>query len=99
MTPPDPAQLALAANIRRQRESLSIPPKAVAAFLGLDQGTVTRWEAGTREPGAVALAALAKALRCSTDKLLPTRDELKAAGRIGCNGKRRLRAPTLPDQP
>ena len=45
-------------RLRALRESWGLSQREFAVLLGLGSGTVNRWEAGDREPGAVAEALL-----------------------------------------
>lgn len=69
----DPAEMTIA-ELRRLRESLGLTVRALAAAIGVDRRTVTRWEAGEAlsEGSASALRRLVEYTNRSVDKLAET---------------------------
>ena len=65
-----PLAVRLGANVRRRRERRGLSQAGLAAALGRDRSTVSRWEAGERLPTVPALLALARALGCEPGALL-----------------------------
>jgi transcriptional regulator with XRE-family HTH domain len=65
-------------RIRQRRVELGWSLRELEARSGIDNGAISRYEAGTREPSAVKLGALAGALDVSVGELLHGTD---AAGR------------------
>jgi transcriptional regulator with XRE-family HTH domain len=56
-------------SLRKRRTNLGLTQEAVAARLGIDQGTVSAHELGTRKIGAEMLARYAKLYECRMDDL------------------------------
>ena len=69
--PEDRLATGIGAEVRRQRRRRGLSQAALAAAVGRDRSTVSRWEAGERLPTLAALVALARALRCDPAALLP----------------------------
>jgi transcriptional regulator with XRE-family HTH domain len=57
-------------NLRRLREEAGLTQTQMADKAGVPFRSYQNWEAGSREPGIAALAALAKALGVSVDQLI-----------------------------
>jgi DNA-binding transcriptional regulator YiaG len=53
----------MAEQLVRQRTTLGFAQKVVAKHLGVDVGTLTRWEQGEREPTGEALARVKRFLK------------------------------------
>ena len=54
--------MTVGARIRAAREAIGISQMELAERLEVEQGTVSRWENGDREPRLTTLAAIAAAL-------------------------------------
>ena len=65
-----PTKESIAARLREARESSGKTQTEIADALGTTKGLVSQYECGRREPGAVLLWRLAKALRVSVDELV-----------------------------
>ncbi|MBI5671271.1 MAG: helix-turn-helix domain-containing protein [Chloroflexi bacterium] len=61
-------------RIRQRRKSLGLSQEALAELADIDQTQISRYEIGKNEPGADALAALARALDTTTDWLVGLTD-------------------------
>jgi transcriptional regulator with XRE-family HTH domain len=57
------------ANIRRLRIEAGIPQEELAARMGVDQGYVSKLEAGQRNPTITTIGNAAKALGIDADRL------------------------------
>ncbi len=62
---------AIGAEIERRREERGWSQAELAATVGCDRSTVSRWEAGRRLPSVPHLVTLGRALRCVARALLP----------------------------
>jgi DNA-binding transcriptional regulator YiaG len=60
---PLPAASTLAEQLIRQRMSLGLSQKGVAKQMGVDQGTLARWERREREPAGAFLARVTRFLQ------------------------------------
>ena len=69
--PKDRLAAGIGAEVRRRRRRRGLSQAALAAAVGRDRSTVSRWEAGERLPTLAALVALARVLRCAPGALLP----------------------------
>lgn len=58
------------ANLRRRRRRQGLSQADLAAAIGRDRSTVSRWESGERLPTLASLTALGRALRCEPGALL-----------------------------
>lgn len=58
-----------AGEVKRRRKSLGMRQKDLAEAVQRSLGTVQAWEQGWRVPGREAVAALAEALKVSTDDI------------------------------
>lgn len=67
-TLPTPDRMARRIRIQLERFNMTVPKAALAC--NLSQATFETYLYGKNMPGAVALASLAKGLRCSADWLL-----------------------------
>lgn len=56
--------------IRKLRRSKDITQRELAAKLGVERSTVSKWEKGISIPRGKTLIALAELLECSVDDLL-----------------------------
>ena len=65
----DPAISQVAANIRRLRQECGMSQVELARRAGVDLRTVTRVEAGEREPGVITLARIARGLALAPAEL------------------------------
>ena len=61
----------IGAEVRRRRRERGLNQRQLAATVGRDRSTISRWEAGERLPPLPALVALAAALGCAPAALLP----------------------------
>lgn len=61
---------ALAAAILAARRSANLTQASLGALIGVDHGTVYRWETGQREPSAIMLGRIALACGVTADSLL-----------------------------
>lgn len=57
-------------KLRAARQAAGMTQTQLADAVGCYQKDISRWEAGTHEPGAQTLKKLAKALSCSMDDLV-----------------------------
>ena len=57
-------------KIADRRKELGMTQEALAARLGVDRSTVTKWETGFSNPTAAKLPKLAAILNCTVDELL-----------------------------
>ncbi len=62
----------IGAEIARRREEKGSSQTELAAEIGCDRSSVSRWEAGLRLPSLSHLAALGRVLGCGVCALLPT---------------------------
>ena len=60
----------LAANVRRKREEIGMPPADLAELSGVDEATITLIETGRITPDFVDVANIAEALNTTTKALL-----------------------------
>jgi transcriptional regulator with XRE-family HTH domain len=60
-------EAARSGRARRVRELSGLSQQEVAAAVGVDAATVSRWESGRRTPRGAAAVAYAKALRALID--------------------------------
>lgn len=60
----------LGQRLRNAREGANLTMDAVAAATGISARTLSRWETGRTEPGALKLAALAKLYASTMDQLV-----------------------------
>ncbi|NWF30876.1 helix-turn-helix transcriptional regulator [Streptomyces sp. PKU-EA00015] len=58
-------------SLRQQRQARGLSAEELAVLAGISPETVRRAEAGTRQPGARVVVALARALGSSVDELAP----------------------------
>lgn len=72
--------IGVGANLRRRRRRQGLSQAALAAAVGRDRSTISRWESGERLPNLASLVALGRALRCDPAALLP---QAKAGVRTG----------------
>ena len=56
-------------QLEELRKKNSMTQNELAAFLGVQQNTVSQWESGKRNPPSSILPRLADALGCSIDEL------------------------------
>jgi transcriptional regulator with XRE-family HTH domain len=63
-----------AERIRQRRKELRLSQEVLAGLAGIDQTQISKYELGKNDPGADALAALAKALDTTTDWLVGLTD-------------------------
>jgi transcriptional regulator with XRE-family HTH domain len=63
-------------RIRQLREEKNISQRALAKLIGASNKAVNFWEAGTVEPSAKFICALADVFECTTDYLLGREDDL-----------------------
>lgn len=61
------------ANIRRHRLEAAISQEELAARMGVDQGYVSKLEAGQRNPTITTIESAAAALNVDASKLFATR--------------------------
>jgi transcriptional regulator with XRE-family HTH domain len=59
---PQPAAKGWGARLVRHRTTLGMTQKEAARGLGVDQGTLARWEQGKREPAGALLARVKRFL-------------------------------------
>lgn len=57
-------------RIRKRRNQLKVSQSFVARKIGVPDAYLSIWERGLRPPNVFRLAALAKALKCTTDYLV-----------------------------
>ena len=67
--PKQPFPAAVRDRWKETRESLGLSQNEVAARIGVDQKTVSRWESGSTDPGFADMIALATAYDVSLDYL------------------------------
>lgn len=60
----------LGKNIKSARKAAGVTQAQLAERLGVYQKDVSRWERNQREPGAVTLASICRALGASADEVL-----------------------------
>ena len=61
-------------KIRKLRKDLGLSQQQLGLQVGLDRGSIYKWEKGIGTPNAVQLQLLCKALACSADELLELSD-------------------------
>lgn len=69
------ADMSVADNIRKARENKSLSVEDAATVCGISVSTYRKYEAGTLQPTAVPIRALAKGFGISTDEILMEPDE------------------------
>lgn len=57
-------------SFKRAREKCGLTQRDLAETLGIDQSTISLWEAGKTQPRAKLLLKLAGILHCTVDDLL-----------------------------
>lgn len=57
-------------KLRAARKAAGMTQAELAEAIGCRQKDISRWEAGTHEPGALTLKKMAQALGCSMDDLV-----------------------------
>lgn len=57
-------------KLRAARKAAGMTQAELAEAVGCYQKDISRWEAGTHEPGALTLKKMAQALGCSMDDLV-----------------------------
>jgi transcriptional regulator with XRE-family HTH domain len=57
-------------KLREARKARGISQVELAARMGVDQPTVSKWENGTRYPWPHTISAMAKALKCRESELV-----------------------------
>lgn len=62
--------MSIAENIKRQREKQNISQKELAETIGVNQGTICRFEQGLKVPGIVLAVRIAKELGTTVEKLV-----------------------------
>jgi len=62
-------------RIRQLREEKNLSQRALANLIGASNKAVNFWEAGTVEPSAKFICALADVFECTTDYLLGREDD------------------------
>ncbi len=60
----------LGERIREARKNIGLNQTELGAAVGVEIKTISRWEAGTREPRASDISKLASALHVTEDELL-----------------------------
>jgi transcriptional regulator with XRE-family HTH domain len=70
---PLPAASTLAEQLLRQRTSMGLSQKEAARSLGVDAGTLARWERGEREPTGAFLDSVTRFLADDTRQRVRTR--------------------------
>lgn len=68
---PDPLARAIGRAIADHRRARGMTQRDLARAVGCGPSAIARWEAGTRTPQLARLVAVARALDCSIDRLLP----------------------------
>lgn len=68
-----PPSKVLAGRLRAAREEAELSQRELAERLGVSQGAISLWEAGSRQPGVDDLYAIADALNVDLYDLLPRR--------------------------
>ncbi len=70
MPKPDRTLAAFGRNVRRRREEQGLSQEKLAAKAGVDRAFLSGIESGTRNPGVLTVAKLAKALGVSISALM-----------------------------
>lgn len=60
----------LGERLKKQRQSLNLSQKEVAAVIGVSASVISNYESGERTPSVEILILLARLYHCSTDYLL-----------------------------
>ena len=66
--------IGVGANLRRLRRRRGLNQASLAATLGRDRSTVSRWESGDRLPSLASLVALGRVLGCEPAALMAGAD-------------------------
>jgi len=75
-------------NVRRCREAVGLSQEDLAARMGVDQGYVSKLEAGARNPTIVTVWHAAEALKVHPSVLFQPEEAAKKAGPKAKVGKR-----------
>lgn len=68
--------MSLGDRIRTSRKSLRLTQKQLAAKIGIDHTTISKWESDTYEPDTKSLNMLAEIFSVSTDYLIDGHDKI-----------------------
>lgn len=68
----------IGARLKRARQSVGMDQLEVAAFLGIDKSTISRYESGERTPDVFTIGQLAELYRVTTDFLISGMKEIKS---------------------
>jgi ribosome-binding protein aMBF1 (putative translation factor) len=69
--PRDPVAVAVGAALARRRQQRGLSQMELADLVDCNHSAIARWEAGRRTPTIAHLLALARALGCRPEALLP----------------------------
>lgn len=76
------ADMSVADNIKKARENKGLNIEQAAAICGIPIGTYRKYEAGSSQPTAEPIRAMAKGLGVSTDEILMEPDERSVAAEL-----------------